>query len=83
MTHADPVWVNVEDDESSVSSARIIDQEASGEDGSSDVDDEHPVQLEPIDGPADDVDQVPSRSAIGEHVPAGDVEMAGEPLQDA
>ena len=47
MTHADPVWVNVEDDESSVASDRIIDQEDPSDDGGSGMDDELSDQEDP------------------------------------
>ena len=39
VTNADPVWVNIEDDESSISSDRIIEQEMPDDDGGSDIDD--------------------------------------------
>ena len=55
MTHADPVWVNVEDDESSVASDRIIDQEDPGDDGGGGMDDELSDQEDPNAGAVDDI----------------------------
>ena len=55
VTHADPVWVNVEDDESSVASDRIRDREMPDDDGSSGMEDEQSEQEDPNAGAAEDV----------------------------
>ena len=40
MIRSDPVWVNIEEDDSSLSSDRIIEQEMPDEDGGSGMDDD-------------------------------------------
>jgi hypothetical protein len=63
MMNPPPVWVNIEDAESSVSEDRIIDQDMPVADGVSRGEDSGPEQIEPK-GEVDDDDDLGSKDNI-------------------
>ena len=72
MIRADPVWVNIEEDESSISSDRIRDQEMPDGDGASGMNDEQSIKEDPNADAADDVPAAESCSNTKEIHPAKD-----------